>query len=145
MIRRFELIIDHTQWVHFDEITNLIQDNFSPIWYMSSLTVEDFIQSNSWHEVGYSGFDPNDLQSGSKPCCGGGIGTAATYATGKWHDNECDSLKPVPLPSGASSPYAWVPSSSPQKVCECGADAVYGPGNGLHSATMPCPLYKKII
>ncbi len=27
--------------------------------------------------------------------------------------------------------------------CDCGSDAVYGPGNNMHSATMPCSAYKK--
>lgn len=26
--------------------------------------------------------------------------------------------------------------------CECGADKTYGANNNLHSAVMPCPLYK---
>lgn len=131
MIRRFELIIDNTQWVHIDEITNLTQDNFSPKWYMSSLTVEDFIQSKSWQEVSYSGFDPNDLQGG-KPCCGGGLGTGTTYAFGKWHSNDCDSLKAPQLPAPPSgSPYAWVPSpSSKKEKCTCGSSAV---GSNRHS------------
>ncbi len=27
--------------------------------------------------------------------------------------------------------------------CDCGADKTYGPGNTMHSATMPCSAYKK--
>lgn len=34
-------------------------------------------------------------------------------------------------------------SGGSMQACECGADKTYGPGNNMHSATMPCPLYKK--
>jgi len=42
-----------------------------------------------------------------------------------------------------STPTWKVVNSTPIK-CECGADVTYGKGNNLHSATMPCPLYKKV-
>lgn len=75
---------------------------------------------------------------GSKPCCG----TSATvWAGGNWRCSECNGVvtfneKQLDLP--ILPKYA----SKPLK-CECGADVVYGPNNGMHSATMPCPLYKK--
>lgn len=34
-------------------------------------------------------------------------------------------------------------ATSSKPKCECGADTTYGPGNVLHSATMPCPLFGK--
>jgi hypothetical protein len=39
---------------------------------------------------------------------------------------------------GGGTPYSY---SEPK--CECGAEKVYGKGTILHSATMPCPLFKK--
>ena len=132
MIRRFELIIDPTQWTEIDEITNLMRSDIETNWHPTYFTVEDFIVSKSWSEVAYGGFDPNDLQ-GNKPCCGGGVGVASTYRAGKWHDQNCDSLKPPQLPTGATSPpsgsdYTWI--STKQRKCTCGSSAV---GSDRHS------------
>ena len=91
-----------------------------------------------------SGFDPNDLQGWGtyqKPCCGGGVGQSALYRDGKWHDPNCDTLKPPQtLPDyygqGSKEPdYRVKPSTG---GCECGSSAV---GSDKHAYY--CPLYTK--
>lgn len=77
-------------------------------------------------------------------CCGGKSGNA------KW-DNNAQQFKCVDCgaPTSTDPSYAGDKTVPPWRSpkdhpkCECGADKVYGPGNSMHSATMPCPLYRK--
>ena len=39
--------------------------------------------------------------------------------------------------------YGDIIPSEPEKICQCGADKLYGPNNNAHSSYMPCPLYKR--
>lgn len=76
---------------------------------------------------------------GSKPCCGQ---SPVVWQGGNWRCSDCDGLvvfeeKQLELPLTTKTPTKVIPK------CECGADKTYGPGNLMHSATMPCPLYKK--
>lgn len=78
-------------------------------------------------------------------CCGNSGGSYWDTLALEWRCKDCgssqsndpsylgSSLKPIPV----------VDSKYIIKRCECGADKTYGPGSGMHSATMPCPLYKK--
>lgn len=78
-------------------------------------------------------------------CCNGK--GAATWDTpnGQWKCSDCgapQSNDPDYLGGG------FIPKIDFNKfksvdVCQCGADVVYGKGNNMHSATMPCPLYRK--
>lgn len=87
-----------------------------------------------------SGYDPNDLQgidyalwgTNSKPCCGGGINGGGLYVQGKWHDADCDSLKPVPqaLLPGYSAPQTSIPQPTNLGRCTCGSTSV---GSDRHS------------
>ena len=75
-------------------------------------------------------------------CCGN---APRVYLDGKWSCAECGSIIGNDADQDISdiSSGHYVPKSSSTKKCECGADKTYGPGNGMHSATMPCPLYVK--
>lgn len=78
----------------------------------------------------------------SKPCCAGGVGSSITfYRAGAWHSGDCEIIKQEDANYKMSPTGLWYSSNASK--CECGADKTYGPGNSLHSATMPCPLYKK--
>lgn len=124
--------------------------------------------AQGWKELA-SGIDPNDLQgncdhrkwdaatdacalcgkawntilwdSGSKPCCAGGLNSAlpAQYSNGKWHSIDCDSLKP-PLGLDPIVPQQidYRPKTSRNR-CECGGWATSNPN--AHSFW--CPEYKK--
>jgi len=144
MIRRFE---DSTtgHWVEIDEVTKTYRSKTHPVARKLIVTAGDIIIFG-YKEVAMNGYDPNDLFS-SKPCCGGGIGfNGASYdgKTAKWHDSDCDVIRKLQQAAQEKLPESldYRPKSS-DNVCECGADSVYGPGNTLHSATMPCPLYRK--
>ena len=144
MIRRFE---SAHGWIE------LIGDRYSPTGYIerelsneqwkigSCINMETHIHILSlmgWKEV-KSGFDPNDLQgidtalwgTNSKPCCGGGT-NGGLYVQGKWHDADCDSLKPVPQASlpGYSAPQASIPQPTNLGRCTCGSTSV---GSDRHS------------
>lgn len=107
------------------------------------MTFEQIMMSNmKW--------DPNDANAaaGSKPCCGGGYGTKMPmYKNGKWHDSDCSEMYPSvdveKLQKEVDAIFGTAPEFKNGPRCECGADTVYGPGNIMHSATMPCPLYRK--
>lgn len=95
-----------------------------------------------WFPLIKAGFDPNDLQL-SKPCCGGGVGPGifAVYGGGKWHDNDCDTLKPPPREdkSDIFGYYGEPNYRATGKKCECGAGHTANPN--CHSTW--CPEYKK--
>jgi hypothetical protein len=79
----------------------------------------------------------------SNRCCGS---APSVYIDGKWSCSDCGSITKEydgqldfsHVLKDFDEPYNRGPK------CECGADKVYGPNSGLHSATMPCPLYKKL-
>lgn len=88
-------------------------------------------------------------------CCGKGSSNNIRWNgnTSQWECKDCGAIKsndpnylyksPSKDPDDwYSSAPAFIPATGP--VCECGADKVYGKGNNMHSATMPCPLYRKI-
>lgn len=75
----------------------------------------------------------------SKPCCGS---SPSIIIDGKWSCSDCGSHTENETQLDFFDPNPYVNNSS-KKKCECGADATYGKGNGMHSAIMPCPLYKK--
>jgi hypothetical protein len=85
--------------------------------------------------------DAQTILSSSKPCCGGGISTTAQYANGKWHDKDCDTLKPPASVPGGLSGYIAQPDYRPQPTygCQCGAGATSNPN--CHSTW--CPEWKK--
>jgi hypothetical protein len=80
------------------------------------------------------------MWSGSKPCCGGSSGNGPHYYTnGKWHQSDCDSLKPpTSLPVGASQEPDYRPKPNGFR-CECGAQATSNP----NAHAFYCPEYKK--
>lgn len=123
--------------------------------------------SQGWKEV-TSGIDPNDLQGNcthptydittdsckvcgkdwtsilwaGKPCCGGGVGKTALYGNGKWHDSDCDSLKP---PRQSTSDF-FGPGKEPDYRakpysggCQCGAWAT----SNTNAHSYWCPQHKK--
>ena len=127
-------------------------------WYPGYETLTDILAE--YKQCGYievdllgtpllqSGFDPNDIQAqdaalwgSGKPCCGGGIGNIApTYGNGKWHDNNCDSLKapydPIAYTLPAEKDHR--PEASKKGLCTCGSAAV---GSDRHSYW--CDVEKK--
>jgi hypothetical protein len=75
-------------------------------------------------------------------CCGGKGGSVWEFNEAQWKCRDCG--KPTKGPEEIyQRESARFDEWKPSKKCECGADKVYGPGNGMHSATMPCPLYVK--
>jgi hypothetical protein len=73
-------------------------------------------------------------------CCGN---VPTVYIDGKWSCTECGAII-LKDETDSFDYFSITPKSfSLGKECECGADKTYGKGNGMHSATMPCPLYKK--
>ena len=76
-------------------------------------------------------------------CCGT---TPRVYIDGKWSCAECGSVLGTDIGNTLDFSDVFIDKTikrSYEKKCECGADKTYGEGNGMHSATMPCPLYKK--
>lgn len=77
-----------------------------------------------------------------KPCCGV---VPTFWKDGKWSCSECDGE--VVYKNSDQTVFTDLfddlPPLTSAKKCECGADSVYGPNNSAHSATMPCPLYRK--
>lgn len=79
-------------------------------------------------------------------CCGGAGAATWNQTNGTWNCSDCGSVKSNDSSyiGGSHTPDTndmWY--GKPKKVCECGADKVYGLNSGMHSATMPCPLYVK--
>ncbi len=73
-------------------------------------------------------------------CCGG-LGIRKWDAKeAQWNCSDCGKAMPFEEFFGALPPAST--RYTPTK-CDCGADKVYGEGNQMHSATMPCALYKK--
>lgn len=122
--------------------------------------------AQGWKEV-TSGIDPNDLQAtcdhrkydvstdscaicgkdwnqilwapvGGKPCCGGTGNGPMQYSGGKWHDSDCDTLKPQTGPAGIEAPQIDY-RPRPSYRCQCGAQATSNPN--CHSTW--CPEHKK--
>jgi hypothetical protein len=92
--------------------------------------------------------DPNDLVANACNCPGTPSG-GTMYYKGKWHNSDCNIFKTPAvdmeqLELELDQMFGGSPTPKNAPRCECGADAVYGPGSGMHSATMPCPLYKKV-
>jgi len=111
---------------------------------------------NDLYKSMYSGIDPNDLQGAcphvwdsatdscklckkhwdailwdAKPCCGG---TPATYTGGKWHDRDCDTLKPPNTAGSIPYPQTQIdyrPAAPKKGLCTCGSAAV---GSDRHSS-----------
>ncbi len=89
--------------------------------------------------------------STSMSCCGGKGISIWKDSSKQWECSDCGSPKSndpdylygsTPEKKGPWRITDWKTPTTPQ--CECGADKTYGPGSALHSATMPCPLYKAI-
>lgn len=121
--------------------------------------------SCGWTNVSNSAIDPNDLQSScrhiydlstdscklcradwdvlfAKSCCAGGNGGPfqPVYNLGKWHDSNCDSLKPpvgAQLPLTSTGAYQTAPKIDKQ-TCVCGSAKL---GSDRHSDY--CGLYTK--
>lgn len=72
-------------------------------------------------------------------CC---TNAPRVYANGRWSCSECGSIYPD-NESDFSDVYGGSRYKKEEPKCECGADTLFGKGNGMHSAIMPCPLYKK--
>ena len=89
--------------------------------------------NKGWSEILW---DTNGA-GGSKPCCGGGLNNnmPAMYKGGRWHDADCDTLKP---PAQAQMPQFQGPMESDYRsagskkgLCTCGSSAV---GSDRHSS-----------
>jgi hypothetical protein len=79
-------------------------------------------------------------------CCGGSGAAKWDQSNQTWNCSDCGATQSTDasyLHNGRNPPKEDQLQFFKPKVCECGADKVYGPGSGMHSATMPCPLYKK--
>lgn len=80
-------------------------------------------------------------------CCGGAGSANWDQTNQKWRCSDCGAVQSTdPDYLGGGFTVTLPPTTAIQKSgkkCECGADKVYGPGSGMHSATMPCPLYQK--
>lgn len=114
--------------------------------------------SFGWINVSNSAVDPNDLQSScrhiydlstnscklcradwdilfAKSCCAGGNGGPfqPVYNLGKWHDSNCDSLKPpvgAQLPLTSTGAYHTTPKLD-KGICTCGSAKL---GSDRHSS-----------
>lgn len=94
---------------------------------------------------GYQGW--KTMQSSTGNCCGGKGVSIWKPNNQRWECSDCGTVTSND-PSYVTNkntgekelPY-W--AQKVPKKCECGADKVYGPNSGMHSATMPCPLYVK--
>jgi len=75
-----------------------------------------------------------------KPCCSY---SPRILKGDEWACSDCGTILPAQKQEQLDF-FGYVPYKivEPPK-CECGSDKTYGPGNNFHSATMPCPLYKK--
>jgi hypothetical protein len=112
-----------------------------------ALNLNDAIWSLDWESVKRF-LDQHDSHL-IKSCCSPDTKKSQFWIGGKWHDADCSQLNKQPTNMGEyldlTNPnwnkYTLGPDTKPK--CECGAYKVYGPGNQMHSAIMPCPLYKK--
>lgn len=128
-IRRFE---DGRNWVELRE-DNMYRSTWFPNWIVSHVGPENFMWGD-WKEILNSTYDPNDLfpMSTAKPCCGGGIGNVpATYSQGRWHDTDCDTLKPPPTIQTQSPKVESLDYRVKGKKCTCGSAAC---GSDRHSS-----------
>lgn len=67
------------------------------------------------------------------------------YIGNKWFCETCGAADKQRNEAIGIPPYSRInPEDLVIDKCECGADSVYGPNNTAHSATMPCPLYRKL-
>ncbi len=65
-------------------------------------------------------------------------------STLQWRCHLCGTVKSND-PDYVHNPVTKSSWGSNEPACDCGSDAVYGKGNNMHSATMPCSAYKKPI